>query len=156
MLRVRKSAALGGYRSDAMNDPARQDAEGGQPRPVRFRALAVGATAALLATGMPVPEPAAASQPTSVPGPSIDWRQCEQDHTPECGTLSLPVDWDRPTGDRFTLHLARRAATDPAARIGSLVFGPGGPGDSGVDRIVADDRFSDDTLVPPPPGHTDR
>ncbi|WP_091107680.1 alpha/beta hydrolase [Micromonospora citrea] len=109
-----------------------------------MRALAVGATAALLATGVSTPAPASAGRPAPVPTPGIAWQPCEEDRTAECGTLSLPVDWDRPEGERFTLHLARRAATDPAARIGSLVFGPGGPGDSGVRRILLNDRFSDD------------
>nr|WP_245715724.1 alpha/beta hydrolase [Micromonospora peucetia] len=138
-----------------MDDSARQDAEVGQaagrragpaqlPRPVWFRTLAVGATAALLAAALPTPAPASAARPTPVPAPGIAWQPCEKDRTAECGTMSLPVDWERPDGDRFTLHLARRAATDPAARIGSLVFGPGGPGDSGVDRIIKNDRFSDE------------
>ncbi|MFG2088955.1 MULTISPECIES: alpha/beta hydrolase [unclassified Spirillospora] len=54
----------------------------------------------------------------------------------ECASLSLPVDWDRPDGPTFELALARRKATAPGERVGSLVFGPGGPGDSGVDRVV--------------------
>jgi pimeloyl-ACP methyl ester carboxylesterase len=136
VLRVRKSAPDGG-------DSTRPD--GRRPRrAVRFRALAAGATAALLATGVPSPAPASAARPAPAPTPGIAWQPCEQDRTAECGTLSLPVDWDRPDDDRFTLHLARRAATDPAARIGSLVFGPGGPGDSGVRRIILNDRFSDE------------
>ncbi|MFF3236434.1 alpha/beta hydrolase [Micromonospora sp. NPDC002931] len=102
--------------------------------------------------GIPSPAPASAGPPAPTsapaaaerPAPGIAWQPCAEDRTAECGTLSLPVDWDRPDGDRFTLHLARRVATDPAARIGSLVFGPGGPGDSGVRRIIANDRFSDD------------
>jgi pimeloyl-ACP methyl ester carboxylesterase len=55
----------------------------------------------------------------------------------------VPVDWDHPDGNRFDLAVARRTATDPGRRIGSLVFGPGGPGDSGVDRVVTGiSRFS--------------
>jgi pimeloyl-ACP methyl ester carboxylesterase len=68
---------------------------------------------------------------------------CAGDPTAQCGSLSVPVDWSRPHGPRFDLAVARRPATDPAARIGSLVFGPGGPGDSGVDRVVTGPgRFS--------------
>lgn len=147
MLRVRKSAPRGGDRPrvpDVVGDPGRQDAEGGPRRPLRLRALALGATAALLAAGLPAPAPVLAAPPAPAAAPGIAWQPCAEDRTAECGTLSLPVDWDRPDGDRFTLHLARRAATDPAARIGSLVFGPGGPGDSGVRRIIRNDRFSDD------------
>ncbi|MGC4745489.1 alpha/beta hydrolase [Micromonospora sp. DT201] len=105
---------------------------------LRVRKSAVGwATAlALTAAGLTPASPAAAL-------PAIDWQPCPTDATAECGTLSLPVDWNRPRGERFDLALARRVATDQAARQGSLVFGPGGPGDSGVDRVVnGSSRFS--------------
>lgn len=73
---------------------------------------------------------------------AIDWHPCEADDTAECGTLELPVDWSRPRGATFGLPVARRIATDQERRIGSLVFGPGGPGDSGVQRILDHNRFS--------------
>ncbi|MDO3701452.1 alpha/beta hydrolase [Micromonospora sp. C28SCA-DRY-2] len=135
MLCVRKSAA---HRGHLVAGRART----GGGRPGSLRALAAGVAVALLVTGAPSPAPAATPPPDRAP--AIAWQPCEADATAECGTLSLPVDWDRPDGDRFDLHLARRTATDPTARLGSLVFGPGGPGDSGVHRIIANDRFSDD------------
>ncbi|WBB65262.1 alpha/beta hydrolase [Micromonospora sp. WMMD812] len=102
--------------------------------------LAVATAVALIGAGGP---PAAAARSGSEP--TITWRPCDQDRTAECGTLSVPVDWSRPDGERFDLALARRTATDRAERVGSLVFGPGGPGDSGVDRVVTGmHRFSDD------------
>ncbi|MET7708794.1 alpha/beta hydrolase [Micromonospora sp. NPDC005413] len=107
---------------------------------LRVRKSAVGwaVALALTAVGLTPASPAAART-------AIDWRPCPGDATAECGTLSLPVDWNRPRGERFDLALARRVATDPSARKGSLVFGPGGPGDSGVDRVVTgSSRFSDD------------
>ncbi|MEV7192677.1 alpha/beta hydrolase [Streptomyces sp. NPDC093510] len=93
----------------------------------------------------------AAGGPQGVPGPEgagsrIVWEPCEADASAQCGRLSVPVDWSRPEGQRFDLRLARRTATDPGARVGSMVFGPGGPGDSGVERIVGQGnmrRFSD-------------
>jgi pimeloyl-ACP methyl ester carboxylesterase len=55
----------------------------------------------------------------------------------------VPVVWDRPDGPRFDLAVARRKAAEPGARVGALVFGPGGPGDSGVDMVVGNiGRFS--------------
>jgi pimeloyl-ACP methyl ester carboxylesterase len=55
----------------------------------------------------------------------------------------VPIDWAHPDGPAFGLAVARRKATDPGARVGSMVFGPGGPGDSGVDRVVSGiSRFS--------------
>ncbi|MBM0232517.1 alpha/beta fold hydrolase [Micromonospora sp. STR1_7] len=107
---------------------------------LRVRKSAVGwaVALALTAAGLTPASPATAQ-------PAIDWRPCAKDATAECGTLSLPVDWNHPRGERFELALARRVATDPAARKGSLVFGPGGPGDSGVDRVVTgSSRFSAD------------
>ncbi|MEU8165978.1 alpha/beta hydrolase [Micromonospora sp. NPDC049004] len=103
---------------------------------VRKSALAWAVALALTTAGLTPANPAAARQ-------AIDWQPCPTDATADCGTLSLPVDWNQPRGERFDLALARRAATDPAARTGALVFGPGGPGDSGVDRVVTgSSRFS--------------
>ncbi|MGI5525211.1 alpha/beta hydrolase [Micromonospora sp. CA-259024] len=107
---------------------------------LRVRKSAVGwaVALALTAAGLTPPSPAAAR-------PTIDWHPCAEDATAECGTLSLPVDWNRPRGERFDLALARRVATDPGVRTGSLVFGPGGPGDSGVARVLTgSSRFSAD------------
>jgi pimeloyl-ACP methyl ester carboxylesterase len=77
--------------------------------------------------------------PTASAGTSaIRWAPCTEDSTAECGTLSLPVDWANPRGPRFDLSLARRRAADPATRIGTVIDMPGGPGDSGVDSVLAD------------------
>jgi pimeloyl-ACP methyl ester carboxylesterase len=71
------------------------------------------------------------------PGPAdrLTWHDCGDKFAAECTTLTLPVDWSHPGGPAFGLAVARHRATDPAHRVGTLVFGPGGPGDSGVDRI---------------------
>ncbi|GAA2192564.1 alpha/beta hydrolase [Micromonospora lupini] len=110
---------------------------------LRVRKSAVGwaVALALTAVGLTPASPAAAR---AQPAPTIEWRPCATDASAECGTLSLPVDWNRPRGERFDLALARRVA-NPATREGALVFGPGGPGDSGVDRVVnGSSRFSAD------------
>ncbi|RAO40360.1 Carboxylesterase [Micromonospora saelicesensis] len=110
---------------------------------LRVRKSAVGwaVALALTAAGLTPASPAVARPQ---PAPTIDWRPCATDTSAECGTLSLPVDWNRPRGERFDLSLARRVA-DPATREGAMVFGPGGPGDSGVDRVVnGSSRFSAD------------
>lgn len=93
----------------------------------RVVGLAVGL--ALVVGGGAVPGAAA--------GVGVRWVPCEQDATAQCGTVSVPVDWARPEGERIDLALVRLPATDPAARIGSLVDVPGGPGDSGVDRVLS-------------------
>lgn len=76
--------------------------------------------------------------PAAAAGP-IAWAPCPRDPTAECGTLTVPIDWNKPGGETFQLALARRTATDPAARIGSLVVNPGGPGGSGVDAVLEND-----------------
>ncbi|MDX6265244.1 MAG: hypothetical protein QOH84_6932 [Kribbellaceae bacterium] len=82
--------------------------------------------------------PATAAKPDA-----LHWTDCEVKPKEDpavvagskCATLQVPVDWDHPNGPTFGLAIARRTAKDPSARVGTLVFGPGGPGDSGVDRI---------------------
>jgi pimeloyl-ACP methyl ester carboxylesterase len=64
----------------------------------------------------------------------------------KCAALRVPVDWAKPRGATFDLMVARRPARKADQRVGTLVFGPGGPGDSGVERIRAGNRFSDEIL----------
>ncbi|MGM1062773.1 alpha/beta fold hydrolase [Saccharothrix sp. Mg75] len=74
---------------------------------------------------------------------AIEWAPCPEIAEVECGTLSLPIDWAKPRGERFDLAVARRKALDPDRRLGVLVINPGGPGGSGVDfALGADDYFS--------------
>ncbi|MEU4539438.1 alpha/beta hydrolase [Streptosporangium sp. NPDC023825] len=87
-----------------------------------------------------VPSPASAVPP-------ISWRPCPQDRTVECGSVSVPVDWARPGGDRIEIAVARHKATDQARRVGSLVFNLGGPGIGGVSATVdAAEYFSAELL----------
>ncbi|WP_433824442.1 alpha/beta hydrolase [Actinoplanes sp. CA-015351] len=82
------------------------------------------------------------------PGPALDWGACAGGTAAvQCAELRLPVDWADPGGPGFDLAVARRPARVPSGRVGTLVFGPGGPGDSGVDRLVRGSaRFSDEIL----------
>jgi pimeloyl-ACP methyl ester carboxylesterase len=76
---------------------------------------------------------------------SIAWKPCEELAEVDCGTLSLPVDWSRPRGEKFDLAVARRKATDPSKRIGIMLINPGGPGGSGVNFALDANRvFSPD------------
>ncbi|WP_327090220.1 alpha/beta hydrolase [Nonomuraea sp. NBC_01738] len=74
----------------------------------------------------------------------IVWGPCEEEPAVECGRLAVPIDWSEPDGPTVALSLARRKATDPAARIGSLLANPGGPGNSGVNDILRPSGFSKD------------
>jgi pimeloyl-ACP methyl ester carboxylesterase len=109
------------------------------PRSVLCGAVLLGVAAA----GLTATASAAPSQ--------VHWTDCkpEGDDDPavvkgsQCATLQLPVDWRNPGGPTFDLAIARRTAKGD--RVGVLVFGPGGPGDSGVDRIKTGmTRFSAD------------
>jgi pimeloyl-ACP methyl ester carboxylesterase len=71
----------------------------------------------------------------------IAWSPCPGYTTAQCGTLSVPIDWADPASARIPMAVARRPATDPAHRIGTLVVHPGGPGESGVD-FALDTFFS--------------
>ncbi|MFC6082497.1 alpha/beta hydrolase [Sphaerisporangium aureirubrum] len=74
--------------------------------------------------------------------PAITWTPCAGNQAVECATVRVPVDWSRPGGASVELALARRAAADPGARIGSLLFDPGGPGGSAAGLVLSDDRFT--------------
>ncbi|MFI6393140.1 alpha/beta hydrolase [Nonomuraea sp. NPDC050540] len=79
-----------------------------------------------------IPRGNAAAAVTSA-GRAIAWAPCVENPTAECGTLTVPIDGANPGGPTIDLAVARRKATDPQARIGSLIINPGGPGESGVD-----------------------
>lgn len=80
------------------------------------------------------PQQAAAS----APAPGIAWTSCDPPAAGlECGTLSVPLDWNRPDGERIDLAVLRHLASRPQERIGSMFLNPGGPGQSGV-QVVRD------------------
>ena len=62
------------------------------------------------------------------------WTPCNGDL--QCATLVVPLDYARPGGPTIPIAVARHPAQDPAARIGSLVIDPGGPGVSGIDDMT--------------------
>jgi len=93
---------------------------------VRTTALlaSVAAGAALAGTVRAVAEP----------GPG--WGPCPGNAEVQCATVTVPVDWARPGGDTIDIAIARRAAAHP---MGTLFYLPGGPGNSGVDRLLRSD-----------------
>lgn len=107
-------------------------------RAARGTAMVAGVVTAVV-TGLAAAPAVHASSPAAG---ALRWAPCDGPVEPgaECATLSVPVDWAHPDGPRLDLAVARRKAADPGARVGSMVFGPGGPGDSGVETVV--DRVS--------------
>jgi pimeloyl-ACP methyl ester carboxylesterase len=69
-----------------------------------------------------------------LPVTPIVWSGCNG--TLQCGTLTVPLDYAKPDGPTIGIAVERHLAEDPAARIGSLVINPGGPGVSGIDDFA--------------------
>jgi pimeloyl-ACP methyl ester carboxylesterase len=107
-------------------------------RRLRLRRTAAGLlTAALVAPLLAAMPAAATAGPVAAPTPAIAWTACGPALPRlECGTMPVPLDYDRPDGDQISLALIRRPADSKSARIGSLLLNPGGPGGSGVDFVA--------------------
>ena len=66
----------------------------------------------------------------------IDWKDCSNETTTfQCGTVTVPVDYDHPDGKTITIALKKLPALDGDAEHGSLFLNPGGPGGSGVEVV---------------------
>ena len=64
---------------------------------------------------------------------TIDWKDCSDGTASfQCGTVTVPLDYDHPDGQTITIALKKLPASDGNAEHGSLFFNPGGPGGSGV------------------------
>jgi pimeloyl-ACP methyl ester carboxylesterase len=92
---------------------------------------------ALLASFIPARALAAAP---AAPGagpviPVLNWQPCDNGF--ECAIARVPLDYHDPHGQMISIAVIRHLATDPAHRIGSLFFNPGGPGGSGVAALPA-------------------
>ncbi|QGK72469.1 alpha/beta fold hydrolase [Allosaccharopolyspora coralli] len=115
----------------------------------RTAVLLVGALCAMTLTG------AQASAESAATG--VRWGPCDSaslDGVPEgqrylysCGTHEVPIDHADPAKGTVEIAMMRRAATDPAQRIGSMFLNPGGPGTPGFTRPATDfGRFAPQVL----------
>ena len=73
---------------------------------------------------------------------AIAWRDCGD--RLQCARVRVPLDWDRPHGQKIELAVIRQLAGRPGNRIGSLFVNPGGPG--GSVQKVRDDGASLDAV----------
>jgi pimeloyl-ACP methyl ester carboxylesterase len=94
--------------------------------------VAVLATLGLVGPALPG---AAASQagtraPDAPAVPVLHWEACTGAGQSgfECATAEVPLDYQHPHRPMIQLAVIKHPATDPARRIGSLFFNPGGPG----------------------------
>jgi pimeloyl-ACP methyl ester carboxylesterase len=87
----------------------------------------------LCLSGLPV---APAQAAPSVP--KISWSPCyrEYGYPFECGTVQVPLDYSNPGVGAISIAVIRLPASDPAHKIGSIFFNPGGPGGSGVSFVL--------------------
>ncbi|MFH7595626.1 alpha/beta hydrolase [Streptomyces racemochromogenes] len=100
--------------------------------------LALATATALTAAAVPSASAAAADGPRSA-APRLDWRPCAKPGGPdaqECADLPVPLDYADPDGPRISVAVSRVRSDRPAARRGTLVLLPGGPGGSGVQRLA--------------------
>ncbi|MFF7183173.1 alpha/beta fold hydrolase [Streptomyces sp. NPDC008121] len=90
--------------------------------------LALALAAPLLA----VPARAGGDAGGSGDGSGIGWGKCGGGaaNVPgmQCAQVEVPLDWTLQNGRNVTVGLTRLPARRPGARLGSLVFNPGGPG----------------------------
>ncbi|MFB8392965.1 alpha/beta hydrolase [Streptomyces yangpuensis] len=67
----------------------------------------------------------------------LTWRDCGVPGF-QCSTMKAPLDYANPgSGEDVDIAVARRVATGPGKRLGSLVVNPGGPGGSGIGYLQA-------------------
>lgn len=92
---------------------------GGCPRTLEIAAVALVSLLAVVAAGC-----------GSAHDSNLSWKACHKDF--QCATVRVPLDYSHPAGPKIDLAVIRHRATDPAHRIGTLFFNPGGPGAPGV------------------------
>ncbi|WP_030422573.1 alpha/beta hydrolase [Streptomyces sp. SCSIO 75703] len=91
---------------------------------------AAGATEASTATLAALPE-ATPSELTRYYGQKPGWRDCGAPGF-QCATVKAPLDYAEPSRGDIDLAVARKKATGPGKRLGSLLVNPGGPGGSAI------------------------
>ncbi|MFF4328235.1 alpha/beta hydrolase [Streptomyces sp. NPDC001591] len=105
------------------------------------------AAAGLLLSGCTSGSPGVASasaEPSAVPSAlrryyeqKLSWRDCGVQGF-QCATMKAPLDYAHPgSGQDVDIAVARRTATGPGKKLGSLVVNPGGPGGSGIGYLQA-------------------
>lgn len=65
----------------------------------------------------------------------LGWHACGASDF-ECATMKVPLDYAKPVpAHDLKLAVARKKASDPRRRLGSLLINPGGPGGSAIDFL---------------------
>ncbi|MBL1076866.1 alpha/beta fold hydrolase [Nocardia sp. 2] len=80
---------------------------------------------------------------TTAQDPGTTWSACAPagvdaaGRSWECAVVRAPLDYREPDGASIDLAVIRSRTADPAQRLGSLVYNPGGPGGSGFETVAA-------------------
>ena len=108
-------------------------------RPRRGRQVGLVVTTGLLAAAaVAAPSTVAASAPV----PKLDWRPARRRQPGfQCAAATVPRNYSHPRRSKIHLAVIRHPATDPAHRIGTLFFNPGGPGQSGTAALAQGYKF---------------
>ncbi|MFK4544485.1 pimeloyl-ACP methyl ester carboxylesterase [Streptomyces tendae] len=93
-------------------------------------AEAVGSTEAATAALTPLPK-ATPSELSPYYEQKLTWRDCGVPGF-QCATMKAPLDYAEPGEGDVRLAVARKKATGPGKRLGSLLVNPGGPGGSAI------------------------
>ncbi|WP_405614265.1 alpha/beta hydrolase [Streptomyces sp. NBC_01511] len=96
--------------------------------------LVSGCTSGGASSGGASPESGAPTELKSFYGQKLDWRDCGVPGF-QCATMKAPLDYAEPDGTEIKLAVARKKATGPGKRLGSLQVNPGGPGGSAIDYL---------------------
>src|SRR5690242_1098652 len=76
---------------------------------------------------------ASAISPAAATPSAIQWGACPPppdgipDAGQQCATLSVPLDYTHPNGQKISVSISRVLAANPAQRRGVLFMNPGGP-----------------------------
>jgi pimeloyl-ACP methyl ester carboxylesterase len=107
---------------------------------IAFFALSLVAAMPLAATSLGAAGTTATTPPKIDPalagfyGQKPVWRACGKGF--DCTTARVPIDYTKPSGRTIKLALKRMKGTRGAARVGTLFFVPGGPGNSAVASMM--------------------
>ncbi|MFD7153691.1 alpha/beta hydrolase [Kribbella sp. NPDC059898] len=74
---------------------------------------------------------------TAAAAESLSWKECRPGAVEQCATLTVPLDWSRPSGPTTKVFVAKVPAKDQRHKLGALFFNPGGPGGAGGSIFAA-------------------
>lgn len=84
------------------------------------------------------PKDADPSALAALPVAPVQWSPCDGSY--QCGSVTVPIDYSKPTDGTLTISLKRRRAS--GQRMGAVLINPGGPGQSGVSFVSSFEQMA--------------